>query len=185
MIQKICFLGSAHPQSGNKIGTNQADSVVDSDCRVHGFKNLFVCDASVFPTSVGVNPQITVMTVASIVASRIIKDWEDKYDNISLNKSLGHTCAISQPMYCLRNNLSNLFDSVNTQFDTQMLVNSANDKAEEANWKFDPETLMISNNSHWKGIFPRDTDIRNTLTLYFGGFWKRFTKNESWETLWE
>jgi hypothetical protein len=40
---------------------------------------------------------------------------------------------------------------------------------------------MISNNSHWKGIFPRDTDdIRNTLTLYFGGFWKRFSaKNGS------
>ena len=50
------LLGSAHPQSGNKIGTNQANSVVDSDCKVHGFKNLFVCDASVFPTSVGVNP---------------------------------------------------------------------------------------------------------------------------------
>jgi choline dehydrogenase-like flavoprotein len=177
---KNLLLGSAHPQSGNKIGTNQADSVVDPDCRVHGFENLFVCDASVFPTSVGVNPQITVMTVASIVASRIMKDWKDKYDNISLNnKGLGHICAMSQPMYCLRDNLSKLFDSANTQFDVQTLVNAASDKAEEANWKFDPETLTISNNSHWKGIFTRDTDIRNTLTLYFGGFWKRFTKNES------
>jgi choline dehydrogenase-like flavoprotein len=176
---KNLLLGSAHPQSGNKIGSNQADSVVDSYCRVHGFRNLFVCDASVFPTSVGVNPQITVMAIASIVASRIIKEWKDKYDSISLSKSLGYTCAISQPMYCLRDNLSKLFDSVNTQFDTQMLVNATNDKAEEANWKFDPETLTISNNSHWKGIFSRDSDIRNTLTLYFGGFWKRFTKNAS------
>ena len=176
------LLGSAHPQSGNKIGTNEANSVVDSDCKVHGFENLFVCDASVFPTSVGVNPQITVMAVASIVASRIIKDWENKYANISLSKNLGPTCSISQPMYCLRNNLSSLFDSINTQFDTKMLVNSANDKADGAtNWKFDPQTLMISNNSHWKGIFPRNTDdIRNTLTLYFGGFWKRFSaKNGS------
>jgi hypothetical protein len=114
MIQKNLLLGSAHPQSGNKIGTNDANSVVDLDCKVHGFENLFVCDASVFPTSVGVNPQITVMTVASIVASRIIKDWENKYQNISLSKNLGPTCAISQPMYCLRSNLSNLFDSINT-----------------------------------------------------------------------
>jgi hypothetical protein len=83
-------------------------------------------------------------------------------------------------MYCLRNNLSSLFDSINTQFDTKALVNSANDKADEAtNWKFDPQALMISNNSHWKGIFPRDIDdIRNTLTLYFGGFWKRFSTND-------
>lgn len=176
---KNLLLGSAHPQSGNKIGTSEADSVVDSDCKVHGFKNLFVCDASVFPTSVGVNPQITVMTVASIVASRIIKDWENKYANISLTDNLGLTCAITQPMYCLRTNLSELFDSINTQLDSKMLVNSANDKADEAtNWKFDPQTLMISNNSHWKGIYPRDTDdIRNTLTLYFGGFWKRFSAN--------
>ncbi|HZD81913.1 MAG TPA: GMC family oxidoreductase [Nitrososphaeraceae archaeon] len=173
------LLGSAHPQSGNKIGTDQANSVVDSDCRVHGFKNLFVCDASVFPTSVGVNPQITVMTVASIVASRIIKDWQNKYNNTTLKKSLGNTCAISQPMYCLRSNLSSLFDSMNTQSDAEILVNSVDEKAEEANWKFDPASMMISNNSHWKGIFSRDTNIQNTLTLYFGGFWKRFTKNQS------
>ena len=44
--------------------------------------NLFVCDASVFPTAVGVNPQITVMTLASMVASRIIKDWSEKYSQI-------------------------------------------------------------------------------------------------------
>jgi hypothetical protein len=64
---------------------------------------------------------------------------------------------MSQPMYCLRGNLSELFESANTQFDVQMLVNAANDKAEEeeeVNWKFDLETLTISNNSHWKGIFP-------------------------------
>jgi choline dehydrogenase-like flavoprotein len=40
---------------------------------------ISVCDASVFPTSVGVNPQITVMAIASIIAARIIKDWDDKY----------------------------------------------------------------------------------------------------------
>jgi choline dehydrogenase-like flavoprotein len=76
---KNLLLGSAHPQSGNRMGTNPVDSVVDSNCVVHGLRNLFVCDASVFPTSVGVNPQITVMAIASIIAARIIKDWDDKY----------------------------------------------------------------------------------------------------------
>ncbi|HSF49528.1 MAG TPA: GMC family oxidoreductase, partial [Nitrososphaeraceae archaeon] len=79
---KNLLIGSAHPQSGNKIGNNSKNSVVDSDCRVHGFKNLFVCDASVFPTAVGVNPQITVMAVASIISSRIINDWNTRYSNI-------------------------------------------------------------------------------------------------------
>jgi len=70
-------LGSAHPQSGNRIGTDASNSVVDPDCKVHGFSNLFVCDASVFPNAVGVNPQITVMTIASITAERISNNWND------------------------------------------------------------------------------------------------------------
>ena len=171
------LIGSAHPQSGNKIGTDPTNSVVDSNCRVHGFQNLLVCDASVFPTSVGVNPQITVMAIASIVASQIIKDWDHIYATIPLSTGLGDICALSQPMYCLRNNLSELFNSISTKHDEGMLVNSGSDKAEDNNWSFDPNTLMITNNSHWKGIFPRDRDIRNTLTLYFGGFWKRFRKD--------
>jgi choline dehydrogenase-like flavoprotein len=35
---KNLLIGSAHPQSGNKIGMDPKDSVVDSDCKVHGFK---------------------------------------------------------------------------------------------------------------------------------------------------
>jgi choline dehydrogenase-like flavoprotein len=34
-------------------------------------RNLYVCDASVFPTSVGVNPQLTVMALADYASSRI------------------------------------------------------------------------------------------------------------------
>ena len=50
------LMTSAHPQGGNAIG-----DVVDEDFRVRGFANLFLCDASVFPTSLHVNPQLTVM----------------------------------------------------------------------------------------------------------------------------
>lgn len=175
---KNLLLGSAHPQSGNRIGTDPANSVVDSKCRVHGLKNLFVCDASVFPTAVGVNPQISVMTIASIIASRIVRDWDAQYEPLDLGTRLDKVCEISQPMYCLRDNLSRMFESVVPQHGAQTLLNSINDKADESNWKFDAETLMITNNTHWKGLFPRDSDLRNTLTLYFGGFWKRFTKDE-------
>ena len=38
--------------------------VVDSSFRVHGFQNLFVCDASVFPTTIRINPQLTIMAMA-------------------------------------------------------------------------------------------------------------------------
>ena len=46
------LVGSAHPQGGNRMGDNQEECVVDSDCKVFGFNNLYVCDASVFPTAI-------------------------------------------------------------------------------------------------------------------------------------
>ena len=61
------LMTSAHPQGGNPLGT-----VVDEDFRVNGFKNLYLCDASVFPTSVHVNPQLTVMGMAQYAARRIV-----------------------------------------------------------------------------------------------------------------
>jgi len=173
------LLGSAHPQSGNKIGLDPNNSVVDSDCKVHGFQNLFVCDASVFPNAVGVNPQITVMTFASIISSRIANDWKAKYDGIVTSSSLGKTCSILQPMFCLKQNLSDLFDSTDTIHPASMLVNSSSDKIDDTNWSFDPKTLLISNNTHWKGIFTRDHDLENMVNLYAGGFWKRFSENNS------
>ena len=46
--------------------------MVDEDFRVRGLDNLYLCDASVFPTSVHVNPQLTVMGMAQYAARRII-----------------------------------------------------------------------------------------------------------------
>jgi len=69
-------LGSGHPQGGNRMGGDPRSSVVDSYCRFHGFDNLFVCDASVFPTSVGVNPQLTVMALAARTAEHLNENWD-------------------------------------------------------------------------------------------------------------
>ena len=66
------FLNSAHPQGGNVISADPAKGVVDpSNFRVYGFENLHVCDASVFPSSITVNPQLTVMALAHYAASRL------------------------------------------------------------------------------------------------------------------
>jgi choline dehydrogenase-like flavoprotein len=68
----VLNLGSSHPQGGNAMSTDAKHGVVDGDCRVHGFDNLFVCDASVFPTVVTVNPQLTVMALAEYAARRML-----------------------------------------------------------------------------------------------------------------
>ena len=61
-------IGSGHPQGGNALSGDPGKGVVDPTFRVHGFENLFVCDASVFPTATTVNPQLTVMALAEYAA---------------------------------------------------------------------------------------------------------------------
>ena len=47
------------------------ERVVDTDFRVRDCENLYVSDASVFPRGIRVNPQWTIMAVASAAARRI------------------------------------------------------------------------------------------------------------------
>jgi choline dehydrogenase-like flavoprotein len=65
-------VNTGHPQGGNPIGRQPRTGVVDETLRVHGYDNLFVCDASVFPTAITVNPQLTVMALAHYAATNHI-----------------------------------------------------------------------------------------------------------------
>lgn len=57
-------IGTGHPQGGNMLSGNPDLGVIDPQFKAYGYDNLFVCDASVFPSSLGVNPQLTVMALA-------------------------------------------------------------------------------------------------------------------------
>jgi choline dehydrogenase-like flavoprotein len=46
--------------------------VVGPDFRVHGTDNLYVVDSSVFPTNLGVNPQLTIMALARLAVERAL-----------------------------------------------------------------------------------------------------------------
>jgi long-chain-alcohol oxidase len=45
---------------------------VRPDGRVNGTENLWVADATLFPSALGVNPQITIMSFAKIVARNLL-----------------------------------------------------------------------------------------------------------------
>jgi choline dehydrogenase-like flavoprotein len=64
-------LATSHPQGGNRMGRHSGSSTVDPTFRVHGVENLFVADASLFPAGCGVNPQLTVMALASLAADEV------------------------------------------------------------------------------------------------------------------
>jgi choline dehydrogenase-like flavoprotein len=65
------YLASSHPQGGNVMSATDKKGVVDERFRVYGAENVYVCDASVFPSSVTVNPQLTVMAMAHYAAACI------------------------------------------------------------------------------------------------------------------
>ena len=53
------------------MGTSREHAVVDSEGRVFGLRELYVVDSGVLPTSLGVNPQISVMAMATRLAWRM------------------------------------------------------------------------------------------------------------------
>ncbi len=54
-----------------RMGNDRRSSVVDADCRSWDVPNLFICDGSVFPTTGGVNPSLTIQALALRTADRI------------------------------------------------------------------------------------------------------------------
>ncbi len=67
------FCASAHQMGGCAFGSDPARSVVnDEDARVYGIDNLQVIDGSLFPTSLGVNPQLSIYALATHYASRTL-----------------------------------------------------------------------------------------------------------------
>lgn len=60
-----------HPLGTCRLGPDPAVSVLDQNLETHEVKNLFIVDGSIFPTSLGVNPMISIMTFAHRAASYI------------------------------------------------------------------------------------------------------------------
>jgi choline dehydrogenase-like flavoprotein len=54
-----------------RMGFNRTSSVVNADCRSWDIPNLWICDGSVFPTTGGVNPSLTIQAIALRTADRI------------------------------------------------------------------------------------------------------------------
>lgn len=58
-------LFAPHQMSSCRMGADARTSVTDAYGKVHGMENLYIADASVFATSLGHNPQLTIMALAT------------------------------------------------------------------------------------------------------------------------
>jgi cholesterol oxidase len=53
------------------IGDSPANGVVDSQHRVFGYQNMYICDGSVVSANLGVNPSLTITALAERAMSFI------------------------------------------------------------------------------------------------------------------
>jgi choline dehydrogenase-like flavoprotein len=64
--------GTAHQAGTARFGEDPATSVLDLDCKAHELDNLYLADASFFPSIGAVNPTLTIIANALRVADKII-----------------------------------------------------------------------------------------------------------------
>ena len=70
---KAFTAGSAHCMGGLTMGEDQTRCLVDSNGKYHHLDNLYVFDGSVFPTSIGANPQLSIYGMACKQANKLLE----------------------------------------------------------------------------------------------------------------
>ena len=65
------FRGAYHHMGTTRMHRAPSEGVVDANCRVHGYANLFVAGSSVFPTSGNANPTLTIVALAIRLADHL------------------------------------------------------------------------------------------------------------------
>lgn len=71
--QRIPLAGVAHQNGTIRFGHDPKDSALDVNCKAHDLENLYVVDASFFPSSAAVNPALTIMANALRVGDHLLE----------------------------------------------------------------------------------------------------------------
>jgi choline dehydrogenase-like flavoprotein len=71
--QRVPLAGVAHQNGTIRFGRDPRASALDVNCKAHELDNLYVVDASFFPSSAAVNPALTVMANALRVGDHLLE----------------------------------------------------------------------------------------------------------------
>jgi choline dehydrogenase-like flavoprotein len=72
------LLTSVHPMGSLPMGSDPRRSVVDPSGRHHQLQGLYVADGSIFPTSIGGPPQLTIYATGRRVARTAASDLRSR-----------------------------------------------------------------------------------------------------------
>ncbi len=78
---------TAHILGGAPMGETHEEGVIDPYNRVHGYENMYICDGSMVPGNLGVNPSLTIMAMTEHAMSHIPeKDPKEANDEKETHK---------------------------------------------------------------------------------------------------
>ena len=170
-------LVTAHPLGGCPMGNDYVEGVVDEFGRVFSgdgsvHTGLFVADGSIIPTALGVNPFMTISALSERIAARKIREMQgDAYPVAA--KSVGFAgldaVAISAKS---ETELERLFDRAVT-LPIDRMMNAGGEP------QVDAVTQRISDDTYWKGFFPKGHVLNTMSAALYTGFKKEFKKKGS------
>ncbi|MEJ2049827.1 MAG: GMC oxidoreductase [Calditrichota bacterium] len=71
---------TAHILGGAVMGRDIREGVIDSDNRVFGYRNMYICDGSAISANPGVNPSLSIVAISERVMSKIPKASGNKME---------------------------------------------------------------------------------------------------------
>jgi choline dehydrogenase-like flavoprotein len=70
-LDDLHYTDASHHIGTTRMSDDPRTGVVDSDCRVHGIRDLFIAGSSIFPTSGYANPTLTIVALALRLAEHL------------------------------------------------------------------------------------------------------------------
>ena len=70
--KRIPLEGVGHQNGTCRMGLDPATSVLDANCKAHSLDNLYIVDASCFPSASAVNPSLTIIANALRIATHLL-----------------------------------------------------------------------------------------------------------------